>query len=77
MMFVIFPLLLLIISIGSILWYQQTENDIFWVLAVASALAGIVWGLVIAHWSIHLISLLVLLKFRTPILSAIQVKVSK
>ncbi len=75
MMLAIFPLLLLVTSIGSILWYQRTDNDIFWVLAVASALAGIIWGLVIAHWSIHLISLIVLLKFRTPILSAIQVKV--
>ncbi|ACK64915.1 conserved hypothetical protein [Rippkaea orientalis PCC 8801] len=75
MMLPIFPLLLLVTSIGSILWYQRTDNDIFGVLAVASALAGVIWGLVIAHWSIHLISLLVLLKFRSPIFSAIQVKV--
>ena len=72
----IFPLLFLITSIGSVLWYQRTGNDIFGVLAVASALACVIWGLVISHWLIHILSLIILLKFRTPILSAIQVKVS-
>jgi hypothetical protein len=76
MMLLLFPLLFLITSIGSIIWYQRTENDIFGALAVASALACVIWGLVIAHWSIHLLSLIVLLKFRTPIFSAIQVRVS-
>lgn len=71
----IFPLLFLMTSIGSILWYQRTENDIFGVLAVASALACVIWGLVISHWLIHLLSLIVLLTLRTPIFSAIQVKV--
>lgn len=76
MMLPIFPLLLLVTSIGSALWYQRTDNDIFGVLAAASALACLIWGLVIAHWSIHLVSLIILLRFRAPIFSAIQVKVS-
>lgn len=76
MMLPIFPLLFLLTSLGSLLWYQRTDNDIFGVLAAASALACVIWGLVISHWLIHILSLIVLLKFRTPILSAIQVKVS-
>ncbi len=71
----IFPLLFLITSIGSVLWYQRTGNDIFGVLAFASALACVIWGLVISHWLIHILSLIILLKFRTPILGAIQVKI--
>ena len=76
MMLPIFPLLFLLTSLGSLLWYQRTDNDIFGVLAVASALACVIWGLVISHWLIHILSLIVLLTFRVPIFSAIQVKVS-
>ncbi|MGK7939885.1 MAG: hypothetical protein AB4062_07000 [Crocosphaera sp.] len=72
----IFPLLLLITSLGSVFWYQRTGNDIFGVLAFASALAFVIWGLVISHWLIHILGLVILLKFKTPILSTIQVKVS-
>ena len=68
----LFPLLLLVTSIGSALWYQRTGNDIYGVLAVASSLSCLIWGLVIAHWSIHLLSLIVLFRFRSPILSLIQ-----
>ncbi|MEL4897142.1 hypothetical protein [Crocosphaera sp. Alani8] len=75
MMLPIFPLLFLITSIGSFVWYQRTENDIFGVLAFASALACVIWGLVISHWIIHILSLILLLKFRTPILRTIQVKI--
>ncbi len=75
MMLPIFPLLFLITSIGSVVWYQRTGNDIFGVLAFASALACVIWGLVISHWLIHILSLIILLRFRTPILSVIQVKV--
>ncbi len=71
-----FPVLLLVTSIGSGLLYQRTENDIFKVLAIASAVACLMWGLVIAHWSIHLLGLILLLKLRTPLYKAIEVKVS-
>ncbi|MEM8778737.1 MAG: hypothetical protein AAGF26_07685 [Cyanobacteria bacterium P01_G01_bin.49] len=77
MMLLIFPLLFLLTSLGSVLWYQHTDNDIFGVLAVASALAFVIWGLVISHWLIHILSLIILLKFTTPIFSAIQVKITK
>ncbi|WP_013320469.1 hypothetical protein [Gloeothece verrucosa] len=74
MMLPIFPLLLLITSIGSVVWYQKTDNDIFGALAVTCAAVCLIWGLVIAHWSIHLLGLLVLLKFRPPILEWVQIK---
>jgi hypothetical protein len=73
MMLPIFPLLLLVTSIGSGIWYQKTDNDIFGVLAVASAAACLVWGLVIAHWSIHLLGLLFLFKLRKPMLGFVQI----
>ncbi|MGK7878729.1 MAG: hypothetical protein AB4060_01300 [Crocosphaera sp.] len=76
MMLPIFPLLFLITSIGSVIWYQRTGNDIFGVLACGSALACVIWGLVISHWLIHILSLIILLKFRTPIFDTIQVNIN-
>ena len=62
----VFPLLMLATTLGSVIWYLRTNNDIFAVLAVVMALASIVWGLVVSHWSVHLLALLVLLFLRTP-----------
>jgi hypothetical protein len=76
MMLPVFPFLFFIISIGSIFWYQRTDNDIFVVLAAASAFTCLIWGLIIVHWSIQLLSLIVLLRFGSPVFNAIQVKVS-
>ncbi|WP_267382866.1 hypothetical protein [Cyanobacterium sp. uoEpiScrs1] len=76
MMLPIFPLLFFVISIGSIFWYQRTDNDIFGVLAVASALTCLIWGLSIAHWLVHLVSLIILLGFGSPVFEAIHVKVN-
>ena len=67
-------LLLFLTALGSFFWYRQTGNDTYGVLAVASALACVIWGFVVAHWSIHLLSLLLLYKFRSPILSFAQVE---
>lgn len=69
----IFPVLLLVTAVGSILWYQRTTNDIFYALAVSSAVVSLIWGLVVAHWSILLLGLLIVLKFRAPVLSTIQI----
>lgn len=77
MMLPLFPLLLLITSIWSILWYQKTDNDIFGVLGATSAVIGLIWGLVIAHWSINLIGLLVLLFFRSSLFNVVTVKVNQ
>ncbi|AFY76676.1 hypothetical protein Ple7327_1282 [Pleurocapsa sp. PCC 7327] len=74
MMLPMFPVLLLIVAVGSVLWYQHTNNDIFWVLAVATAITCLIWGLVIAHWSILLVGLLALLKFRAPMVRPVRVE---
>lgn len=62
----IFPLLILITSLGSILLYLKTTNDIFVVLAVVMSISLLIWGFVSAHWSIHLLALLTLLSLRKP-----------
>ncbi len=71
-----FLLLLLLLSITSGLWYKHTDNDIFAVLAVACIAACLFWGLVLAHWSINLLGLLVLLRFKSPILGWAKVKIN-
>lgn len=62
----IFPLLLLITAFGSIILYLRTAHDIFGVLAVCTTVVCLIWGLVIAHWSIHLLALLALFSIRKP-----------
>ncbi|NCQ85123.1 MAG: hypothetical protein GPJ00_11715 [Microcystis aeruginosa W13-18] len=69
----LFPLLLLLLSFLSLLWHQKTDNDIFKALAVSSLIFAIIWGLILAHWSIHLLGLLLLLKFRSPAFSLVRV----
>ena len=68
-----FPLLLLVTALISALLYQRTNQEIHLVLAVASAAVCLVWGLIIAHWSIHLLSLLALFFFRDPILKTVEI----
>lgn len=55
-----FILLFLSTSI-SIFLYLRTSQDIFGVLSAIMTIACLVWGLVIAHWSLHLLALLVIL----------------
>ena len=62
----LFPLLLFVTTLGSVALYLRTANDIFGVLAVALSFACLVWGLVVAHWSIHLLALVALLLLRKP-----------
>jgi hypothetical protein len=68
----LFPILLLVTAVLSILWYQRTANDIYGVLAVGSAVICVIWGLVIAHWLVHLLSLAILLRLISPQLSAMK-----
>ena len=60
----VFPLLMIATTIGSVILYLRTANDIFSVLAVTFAIACLVWGLVVAHWAIHLLFLTGLVFFR-------------
>ena len=62
-----FPLLLLVTAIASIVIYFRTNNDIFALLAVGMSVSCLIWGLVIAHWSVHLLALLALLFVGRPV----------
>jgi hypothetical protein len=65
MMLPLFPLLLLVVAFINIFWYQRSSHELSRVLAAGAATVCLVWGFAIAHWSIHLLSLLLLLKFRS------------
>ena len=77
MLFPLFPILLLVMAIASLLWYQQTDNDMFWVLAASSAVIGLIWGLVMTPWTVQLVALLLLLGIRTPLLRPVKVNVNQ
>ncbi|MGF1588451.1 MAG: hypothetical protein ACFCU7_04250 [Pleurocapsa sp.] len=62
-----FPFLLLVTAILSIVIYLRTDNDIFALLAVGMSVSCLIWGLVIAHWSVHLLALLALLFIGRPV----------
>lgn len=62
-----FPILLFIAALASIVIYLRTDNDIFALLAVGMSLICLVWGLVIAHWSIHVLALFALLFIGKPV----------
>ncbi|MDR9405521.1 MAG: hypothetical protein RI580_19040 [Halothece sp. Uz-M2-17] len=61
----ILPLALLIVALVSIWNYQRTANDIYRVLSAMIAVVCLIWGFAIAHWSVHLLSLLLLYQFKT------------
>lgn len=62
-----FPILLFVSAIISILIYLRTSNDIFALLGVGMTLCCLIWGLVVAHWSIHILALLALLFLGKPV----------
>lgn len=62
-----FLFLLLLTAIISIVIYLRTSNDIFALLGVCTALSCLIWGLVLAHWSIHLLTLLAILFLSKPV----------
>lgn len=57
----IFPILLFLTALFNLFLYLRTANDIFAVLAAGMTICCLIWGLIIAHWSIHLLALLALL----------------
>jgi hypothetical protein len=62
-----FPFLLLLTAITNIIIYLRTSNDIFASLGVCLLLSCLIWGLIIAHWSIHLLALLAILFWSKPV----------
>lgn len=61
MLLFVFPCLLFICALGMAGLAQATGQDVYRVLAIGSAGAGVVWGCAIAHWSVQLLLLLGLL----------------
>jgi hypothetical protein len=61
----LFPILLLVVAIVNIVWYQRASHELSQVLAAGGAIVCLVWGFAIAHWSILLLGLFFLLKFRS------------
>ena len=61
-----FPILLFVTAIASIVIYLRTSNDIFALLGAGMTVICLIWGLVIAHWSIHVLALAALLVFVKP-----------
>ena len=68
----IFLILFLTITIGSFRLYQKTRQDIYRVLAISTAIVCIIWGLVIAHWSIHILTLIAIVLLNEPIMKMVQ-----
>ena len=62
-----FPILLLVTALASIVIYLRTGNDIFALLAVGMSLACLIWGLIIAHWSVHILALFAVLYLGKPV----------
>lgn len=62
-----FPLLLFVTAIGSIIIYLRTDSDIFSLLAVGMSISCLIWGLIIAHWFVHLLALLAVLLIGRPV----------
>ena len=62
----LFLFLLLFTTIASAYLYQRTKHEIHLVLSIFTAIVFLIWGLVIAHWSIHAFALLALLLIRVP-----------
>lgn len=62
-----FPILLFVTAIASIFTYLRTSNDIFALLGAGMTVICLIWGLVIAHWSIHILALAALFLFVKPV----------
>ena len=62
-----FPILLFVTALASLVIYLRTNNDIFALLSVGTTVTCLIWGLVIAHWSIHILALAALFFFVKPV----------
>lgn len=75
MLIPIFMTLLFFTTIASVFIYQRTNQDIHLILAIFTASVFIIWGLAIAHWTIHMFALLALLCIRIPVFTPKTVRI--
>lgn len=64
MMFPLAPLFLTILALISIFIYQKSSHEVTRMLTAGCTAIFLVWGFAIAHWSIHLLCLLLLFNFK-------------
>ena len=76
-MYPVFPIFFLIIALGAIFFYQRASHELTRVLMAVTATVCLIWGFAIAHWSIHLLCLALLLRFRSPSKIMQMVKIQK
>ncbi len=63
-MITLFMTLLFLTTIASIRIYKRTNQEIHLVLAIFTSIILVIWGFAVAHWSIHILALLILLCIR-------------
>lgn len=71
-----FMILLLFTTILSALIYQRTSQDIHLMLSICTGIIFVIWGLAIAHWTIHIFALLALFCLRIPEFKANAIKIN-
>ncbi|NJN74269.1 MAG: hypothetical protein HC799_16460 [Limnothrix sp. RL_2_0] len=54
------------IALGSVYLYQNSDHEVMKVLAVFTAAVCIIWGFATTHWGLHLLCLLLLMRYRFP-----------
>lgn len=64
MMLPVLPISLLIVALGSVILYQKSSHELTRVLTAVTAAVCLIWGFAISHWLLHLLSLLLLFRFK-------------
>jgi hypothetical protein len=59
--------LLWAIALLSLYLYQSSDHEVMKVLAGFAATVCIIWGFAATHWGLHLVCLLVLMRYRFPL----------
>lgn len=54
------------IALISVYIYQNSDHDVMKVFAASMAAVCIVWGFATTHWGLHLLCLLLLMRYRFP-----------
>lgn len=55
------------IALLSLYVYQSSNHEVAKVLSGFAAVVCIIWGFAATHWGLHLICLLVLMRYRFPL----------
>ena len=71
------PLFLLATALYSIVVYHRTSGELARVLAAGAAGVFLIWGFAIAHWSVQIVGLLLLLKSRRLLALWEEVRVTR